>query len=85
MVLLFGFNKKINPSKKNYKPVVKTRKSGEEKNNTNNIVVYENSNQKNVPDTASSKDIVIVLVGIVILGSGILYIYRCHKNICVYD
>jgi cytoskeletal protein RodZ len=49
-------------------------------NNSNEIEVTENNNQAELPDTASPRDLLLVVIGTAILGSGVFYIYK-NRNI----
>ena len=72
-----------------FKPVVQTIKNNDEEdystnnndnNSDNNVEVYQNDNQAELPDTASPRDSLLIIIGTVVLGSGCFYIYK-NRNI----
>ena len=91
IIFIVGLVKKADSNKttKVYKPVVQTIKDNIEddystvknnvvnKNNDNNSVeVYENDNQAELPDTASSADILLIVVGTLITTGGFYFVYN---------
>jgi len=90
IIILIGLVKKTDSKKTvgTYKPTVQTIKSNENTNNNNssynntnnssnnNVEVYQNDNQAELPDTASSRDILLIITGIVITASGFYFIYK---------
>lgn len=90
IIFIVGLVKKADSSKntKVYKPVIQTIKNGDKdtdyvNNNDdsiNNVEVYQNDNQKELPDTASPRDSLLIIIGTIVLGSGCFFIYK-NRNI----
>ena len=95
IIFIVGLVKKADSSKntKVYKPVVQTIKDNAEEdynnvknnvinknNDDNNVEVYQNDNQAELPDTASPRDSLLIIIGTIVLGSGCFYIYK-NRNI----